>query len=42
MDLIEIKRIVSPEYFMDNYRDRVLAPEAITELRDTLAHFVLP
>jgi integrase len=36
MDLIEIERIVSPEYDMDNYRDRVLSAEEIVELRDTL------
>lgn len=37
MDLIEIEKIVSPEYDMDNYRDRVLSPEEIVELGNTLA-----
>lgn len=37
MDLIEIERIVSPDYDMDNYRDRVLSAEEIVELRDTFA-----
>lgn len=37
MELIEIEKIVAPEYDMDNYRDRVLAPEEIRELRDLLA-----
>lgn len=36
MELIEIEKIVAPEYDMDNYRDRVLAPEEIRELRDLL------
>lgn len=37
MDLIEIERIVSPEYDMDNYRDRVLSADEIGELCNTLA-----
>lgn len=37
MELIEIEKIVSPEYDMDTYRDRVLSPEEIRELRDLLA-----
>jgi integrase len=36
MDLIEIEKIVSPEYDMDSYRDRVLSAEEIVEIRDTL------
>jgi integrase len=34
MDLIEIDKIVAPGYDMDNYRDRVPAPDEIRELRD--------
>lgn len=37
MDLIEIERIVSPEYNLDNYRDRVLSAVEIGELHSTLA-----
>jgi len=37
MELIEIEKIVAPEYDMDNYRDRVLAPEEIRELHGLLA-----
>lgn len=33
MELIEIEKIVAPEYNLDNYRDRVLAPDEIRELR---------
>ena len=33
MELIEIEKIVAPEYDLDNYRDRVLAPDEIRELR---------
>ncbi|WP_371767473.1 tyrosine-type recombinase/integrase [Massilia sp.] len=36
MDLIEIDKIVSPEYDLDNQSDRVLSPEEIVELRDVL------
>lgn len=38
MELIEIGKIVSPEYDMNNHRDRVLAPAEIAELRMTLQH----
>ena len=34
MDLIEIEKIVSPGYDMDNQRDRILSPDEIKELRD--------
>ena len=27
MELIEIEKIVAPEYDLDNYRDRALAPD---------------
>jgi integrase len=37
MDLIEIDRIVSPEYDMDNQCDRVLSPTEIVDLRNNLA-----
>lgn len=37
MELIEIEKIVAPEYDIDNYRDRVLAPEEIRELHGLLA-----
>jgi integrase len=37
MDLIEIDRIVSPEYDIDNQPDRMLSPAAIVDLRDNLA-----
>lgn len=33
MELIEIEKIVAPEYDMDNYRDRVLSADEIRELR---------
>lgn len=33
MELIEIEKIVAPEYDLGNYRDRVLAPDEICELR---------
>jgi integrase len=33
MDLIEIERIVSPDYDLDNQRDRVLSPAEIRELQ---------
>lgn len=36
MDLIEIDKIVSPDYDLDNQSDRVLSPEEIVELRDLL------
>ncbi|SEN31239.1 protein of unknown function [Duganella sp. CF517] len=36
MELIEIEKIVAPEYDLDNYRDRVLAPDEIRELRVAL------
>lgn len=36
MDLIEIEKIVDPDYDMDNQSDRVLSPEEIAELRDLL------
>jgi len=36
MDLIEIEKIVSPDYDMDNQSDRVLSAEEIVELRDAL------
>jgi integrase len=36
MDLIEIDKIVSPDYDLDNQSDRVLSPEEIIELRDLL------
>jgi hypothetical protein len=36
MELIEIDKIVAPGYDMDNYRDRVLAPDEIRELRDLM------
>jgi integrase len=36
MELIEIEKIVSPDYDLDNYRDRVLSPDEIRELRATL------
>lgn len=35
--LIEIKKIVSPDYDMNDERERVLSPAEIRELRDTLA-----
>ncbi|WP_334186761.1 tyrosine-type recombinase/integrase [Noviherbaspirillum sp.] len=35
--LIEIEKIVSPDYDMSNERDRILAPSEICELRDKLA-----
>ena len=34
MDLIEIEKIVSPGYDLNNHRDRILAPDEIKELRD--------
>lgn len=34
MDLIEIDKIVAPEYDLDNQRDRILSPAEILELRD--------
>jgi integrase len=34
MDLIEIEKIVSPDYDLDNQRDRILSPAEIRELRD--------
>jgi len=36
MDLIEIDKIVAPDYDMDNQSDRVLSPDEIVELRDLL------
>ena len=33
MELIEVEKIVVPEYDLDNYRDRVLSPDEIRELR---------
>lgn len=33
MELIEIEKIIAPEYDLDNYRDRVLGPDEIRELR---------
>jgi integrase len=36
MDLIEIDKIVSPDYDLDNQSDRILSPEEIVELRDLL------
>ena len=36
MDLIEIEKIVAPDYDMDNQSDRILLAEEIVELRDTL------
>lgn len=36
MDLIEIEKIVSPDYDMDNQSDRVLSHAEIAELRDLL------
>lgn len=36
MDLIEIDKIVSPDYDMDNQSDRVLSAAEIVELRDLL------
>jgi integrase len=36
MDLIEIEKIVAPDYDMDNQSDRVLSEEEIVELRDRL------
>lgn len=37
MDLIEIEKIVDPDYDLDNQRDRVLSPAEICELRDIFA-----
>lgn len=37
MDLIEIEKIVAPDYDMDNQRDRVLSADEIAELRDIMA-----
>ncbi|MBZ2208453.1 site-specific integrase [Massilia sp. R798] len=37
MDLIEIDKIVAPEYDLDNQRDRILSPAEIVELRDIFA-----
>lgn len=37
MDLIEIEKIVSPDYDLDNQRDRILSPAEIRELRDIFA-----
>lgn len=34
MDLIEIEKIVSPDYDMNNERDRILSSDEIRELRD--------
>src|SRR5450830_1234845 len=34
MDLIEIEKIVSPTYDLNNQRDRILSPDEIRELRD--------
>lgn len=31
MELIEIKKIVAPDYDLDNYGDRVVVPGAIRE-----------
>lgn len=36
MDLIEIEKIVAPDYDMDNQSDRVLSPAEIVELRHLL------
>ncbi len=36
MDLIEIEKIVSPEYDLNNQRDRILSDDEIKELRDIL------
>jgi integrase len=36
MDLIEIERIVSPDFDMENQRDRVLPADEIRELRDIM------
>jgi integrase len=36
LDLIEIEKVVSPDYDMDNQSTRVLSPEEIAELRDLL------
>jgi integrase len=38
MDLIEIEKIVSPDYDMHNQSDRVLSSAEIIELRDLLQH----
>lgn len=37
MELIEIEKIVAPEFDMEGQRDRVLSASEIVELRDTLA-----
>ena len=37
MELIEIEKIVSPEYDMEDYRDRVLSAHELRELRDIIA-----
>jgi integrase len=37
MDLIEIDKIVSADYDLNNQRDRLLSPDEIRELRDILA-----
>ncbi|MFC0132989.1 integrase [Massilia eurypsychrophila] len=37
MDLIEIKKIVSPDYDLDNQRDRILSSAEICELREIFA-----
>jgi integrase len=34
MDLIEIRKIVSPDYDLKNHRDRILSADEIRELRD--------
>lgn len=34
MDLIEIEKIVSPDYDMENQRDRILSPDEIRELQE--------
>lgn len=36
MDLIEIEKIVAPDYDLDNQSDRILSPAEIVELRDIL------
>lgn len=37
VDLVEIEKIVSPNYDMNNARDRILSPDEIRELRDRFA-----
>lgn len=36
MELIEIEKIVSPDYDLDNRRDRILSADEIRELHDTI------